>query len=193
MAGECQPGSNPCDEGEECDEANDRCLPRTAPCSISIEPGSADVRSRETVAFTVIPNGDCSTPDYAWSVESTIGSKVDQNGVYTAGLSLNIAYAAVEVVKVVDHGNSEIEAEATVSVSLCSAIHLYGENSAEVAVLRHFRDSILSATPEGQEIIKLYYECSSLIVKAMEEDEEFKEDVKEMIDGILLMISEETE
>ena len=37
----------------------------------------------------------------------------------------------------------------------------------------------------GQEIIKLYYQLSPMIVKAMEKDEEFKEGVKEMIDGVL--------
>jgi hypothetical protein len=46
----------------------------------------------------------------------------------------------------------------------------------------------LSKTPEGQEIIKLYYQWSPLIVKAMEEDEEFKEDVAEMIDEVLRLI-----
>jgi len=32
-----------------------------------------------------------------------------------------------------------------------------------------------------------------VIVKAMEEDEEFREEVKEMIDGVLLLIGEEME
>jgi len=47
---------------------------------------------------------------------------------------------------------------------------------------------VLSTTPEGQEIIKLYYEWSPAIVQAMESDEEFKEDVKELVDGILGLI-----
>jgi len=37
---------------------------------------------------------------------------------------------------------------------------------------------VLSTTTEGQEIIKLYYEWSPAIVTVMEEDEEFKEEVK---------------
>jgi hypothetical protein len=41
---------------------------------------------------------------------------------------------------------------------------------------------------EEQEIIELYYEWSPAVVKAMEVDEEFKENVKEMIDGVLLLI-----
>ena len=47
---------------------------------------------------------------------------------------------------------------------------------------------MLCATPEGQEIIRLYYEWSAVIVKGMEENEEFKEEVKELIEGILPMI-----
>ena len=66
------------------------------------------------------------------------------------------------------------------------------ENSEEVELLRHVRD-VLSKTPEGQEIIKLYYQWSPAIVKAMEEDEEFKQHVKEMVDGILELIEEEAE
>ena len=54
--------------------------------------------------------------------------------------------------------------------------------------LRKFRDEVLSKTPAGQEIIKLYYEWSPAIVNAMVEDEEFKKEVKELIEGILPMI-----
>lgn len=55
----------------------------------------------------------------------------------------------------------------------------------DLHILRKFRDEVLSKTPIGQEIIRLYYEWSPAIVKAMEEDEEFRTEVKEMIDGIL--------
>jgi hypothetical protein len=59
----------------------------------------------------------------------------------------------------------------------------------KLKALRKFRDEVLSQTPEGQEIIKLYYELSPVIVEMMEEDEEFKEEVREMIDGILLELN----
>ena len=41
--------------------------------------------------------------------------------------------------------------------------------------------------------VSLYYEWSPAIVEAMEEDEGFKEEVKEMIDGILPLIKTEVE
>ncbi len=50
------------------------------------------------------------------------------------------------------------------------------------------RDNILSQNPEGQEIIRLYYELSPVRVKAIEEDEELKKQVKEMIDVVLELI-----
>lgn len=72
----------------------------------------------------------------------------------------------------------------------CPSEEIFGEYSEKTALLRDFRDNVLSNTPEGQEIIRLYYEWSPLIVKAMEEDEEFREEVKEIIDEILPFIRE---
>ena len=72
----------------------------------------------------------------------------------------------------------------------CVAETVYQENSEQVEILRFFRDKVLAQTPEGQEIIRLYYQWSPAIARAMEEDEEFKEEVKEMIDGILPMVRE---
>ena len=75
----------------------------------------------------------------------------------------------------------------------CPSKEIYGENSVEVELLRYVRDNVLSATPEGREIIRLYYQLSPVIVMAMRNDGEFREEVKEMIDGILLLIMEEAE
>ena len=80
-----------------------------------------------------------------------------------------------------------------VAGGLCPTEQIYGQDSEEVETLRHFRDEVLSKTPEGQEIIRLYYEWSPIIVNAMEADEEFKGEVKEIIDGVLPLISGEIE
>ena len=71
---------------------------------------------------------------------------------------------------------------------ICPTEAIYGEYSPETEILRGYRDNILSKTSEGQEIIRLYYEWSPVIVKAMGEDEKFKEEVEKIIDGILLLI-----
>jgi len=75
----------------------------------------------------------------------------------------------------------------------CPSKEIYGEDSVEVEVLRYVRDNVLSATPEGQEIIRLYYQLSPVVVRAMKNDEEFRKEVKEMIDGVLLLIMGEAE
>jgi hypothetical protein len=72
----------------------------------------------------------------------------------------------------------------------CSTSALFGEDSEEVRALRLFRDAVLSQSHEGQELIKLYYQWSPAIVRAMEADEEFKQEIKDMIDEILPMISQ---
>ncbi len=86
--------------------------------------------------------------------------------------------------------STETTSTTTIEDQPCPAEKIYGDNSEQLAVLRYFRDNTLSKTPESQELIKLYYKWSPLIVRAMEEDEEFKEEVKEMIGGILGLIEE---
>jgi len=71
----------------------------------------------------------------------------------------------------------------------CLVEVIYGNSSEKTESLRNFRDYLLSQTPEGQEIIKLYYDLSPVIVKAMEE-EEFKEEVRELIEGVLGLFGE---
>ena len=71
------------------------------------------------------------------------------------------------------------------SLPTCTAEKIYGVYSEETEHLRFFRDNVLSKTQEGRGLIRLYYKWSPAIVKAMGEDEEFKEQMKELIDGIL--------
>ena len=73
---------------------------------------------------------------------------------------------------------------------ICAAELIYGEHSAEAELLRVIRDTVLRRTPEGQEIIKLYYQWSPILVNAIKNDEEFKEEIKELTDGILQLIGE---
>ena len=67
----------------------------------------------------------------------------------------------------------------------CPAEKIYGEDSGEVQLLRLFRDASLSETPEGQELIRLYYEWSPVVVKAIEDDENTKMETKKLIDVFL--------
>ena len=73
-------------------------------------------------------------------------------------------------------------------MNVCPIVQIYGEDSIEVQIVRFIRDNVLSKTPEGREMIELYYQWSPAIVGAMEEDSKFKTRVKSIIDEILLMI-----
>jgi hypothetical protein len=68
---------------------------------------------------------------------------------------------------------------------LCPASAIYGTDSAQTQLLRSLRDNVLSKSHEGRELIKLYYQWSPVIVSAMEADEEFKGELKEMVDELL--------
>jgi len=60
----------------------------------------------------------------------------------------------------------------------------------EVELLRYIRDNILSQNPKGRELIKMYYQWNPVIIAAMENDKEFKEEVREIIDGALGLLTE---
>ena len=75
----------------------------------------------------------------------------------------------------------------------CPISIIYGEYSEETERLRNFRDNVLSQTGEGQELTQLYYRWGPVIVRAMEEDEKFKEEVKGIVDGMLPLIGEVVE
>ena len=70
----------------------------------------------------------------------------------------------------------------------CPLQYLYGESSEEVLLLRWFRDHVLRTTPEGKQIIRLYYQWSPLLLKAMEEDDALQEAVKEVVDQLLRLL-----
>jgi hypothetical protein len=72
--------------------------------------------------------------------------------------------------------------------SSCPVEQIYGPRSEEVILLRNFRDNLLSKTPAGQQMIKLYYDWSPAITEAIAKDEDFKEEVKRMVDPVISLI-----
>ena len=77
--------------------------------------------------------------------------------------------------------------------SVCSLEKIYGKDSKEVEIFLYTRDNVLSQNHVGQELIKLYYQWNPAVVKLMDADARFQEDVKKMIDGILILIVDEAE
>ena len=70
----------------------------------------------------------------------------------------------------------------------CVAEVIYGEDSGEVEFLRSLRDNVLSKTEEGKELIRLYYKWSPVVVEIMEEDGEFRNEIKGVIDSGVVTI-----
>jgi len=87
----------------------------------------------------------------------------------------------------------ETTSTSTTGEEACPTEEIYGAYSEETELLRYFRDNVMSKTLEGQEIIRLYYELSPTIVRTMKENEVFKEEVKEIIDGFLPLIDSQLE
>ena len=51
--------------------------------------------------------------------------------------------------------------------ALCLIEQLYGKHADQVALLRCFRDTVLSRTAEGRELIQLYYQWSPVILRVL--------------------------
>ena len=76
----------------------------------------------------------------------------------------------------------------TLSPPFCFVEQLYGEQAQETELLRQVRDNLLSTTPEGQELIRLYYQWSFILAGTLKEDETFREDFKAIIDDIIPLL-----
>ena len=66
-----------------------------------------------------------------------------------------------------------------------------GSDNPKIYVLKAFRDEVLSQTPEGRELIALYYAWSPFLVEAMQQDEQLKEEIKGMIEMFFPVMKEE--
>jgi hypothetical protein len=225
-----------CDEschglGNCCPDKCEFCFsPVCEQCQLNINPSFINVPILGMVQFNVTVDGTCNEPDYTWEISaggctgnttgSNIGSTIDANGLYRAGVS-----EGTDVVRVTDVNNGHICDSAIVTVisdldgdgirdqydncpfdynpdqadwdrdgtgnvcDQCPVVAIYGSSSEEAALLRDFRDSILSTNLIGRGLISLYYELSPVFSSALEEDEGLKGMVKGLLDSILPMIS----
>jgi hypothetical protein len=76
---------------------------------------------------------------------------------------------------------------------LCLAEKIYGEYAEETALLRRVRDELLSNTPEGQALIRLYYQWDTLLGQPIGDDEGIREEVKKLINEIIPVFEEMVE
>ncbi len=73
----------------------------------------------------------------------------------------------------------------------CPSEEVYGVNAEETALIRKLRDEVLNKTAAGQEFIKLYYQMSPALVKAMAANKAFKREMREILDAIIPVLREE--
>ncbi len=72
----------------------------------------------------------------------------------------------------------------------CLVEQLYGDHAEETEFLRQIRDDYLSKTTEGQEIIRLYYRWSTILLELIQEDDAIRKDMRNMIDTIIPLLPE---
>jgi hypothetical protein len=114
----------------------------------------------------------------AWSSMNSVPTQYSLSGVW--GSSGSDVYAVGE--------NGTI-----LHLRLCAAESIYGEHVAETELLRAYRDNVLSKTPEGYEMIKIYYKFSPTVTKLLENSPQLKKKAKVYIDSMLPAIREKVE
>jgi len=72
----------------------------------------------------------------------------------------------------------------------CLLETIYGENSEQVVILKYIRDRMLRSTPEGRELVRLYYGWSPFLVRMIENDPEFHLEIKMLADEFLEMLDQ---
>ena len=159
---------------------------------VTISPSSISLTPCKTQRFSAATTCTMIEPTYAWEYDFTcIGSTVDGSGLYWAGKPKFGTTSCTDKITVTDTANGDISDTATITVSatnICTSELLYGEHSKEAKLLRSFRDKVLSKTPAGQALVRLYYEWSPGIVKAINKNKKYRKVVKKMIDGVLPLI-----
>jgi hypothetical protein len=159
-----------------------------------------EISSEETVTFEAHVTGGGVPPyTYEWAIKKEGAPSWKKVGGDTASWiwnpgSLNAGTHDVRcsVTDAQTH-TGEVIWEGFVVTSSCPVVQLYGEGSEQVQLLRNFRDTVLKETLEGQQLIKLYYEWSPVLARALDQDDGFRAEVREMIDGIVPVLQGEVE
>jgi hypothetical protein len=151
----------------------------------------------------ILPEFETYDADSCWTILTDHGDGDPDNNTIcrdgpSTGTTLSHVFTADKMYYTLGRPNKYLELyDSPIAIDFpktstdCSVEELYGEYAKETAQLRNFRDNVLSKTPEGQELIKLYYQWGPVVVKAMKEDSAFKGNVKALIDGILPLVRTE--
>jgi hypothetical protein len=75
----------------------------------------------------------------------------------------------------------------------CPLSLIYGDDSLQAKALRTFRDAVLLRTPEGRELIRLYYQWGPFVSRVIEADEQVREQAEQLADAAVKMIEGRSE
>jgi hypothetical protein len=67
----------------------------------------------------------------------------------------------------------------------CPAEAVLGEDDPRLDTLRAFRDQVLAKNPNGQKMIKMYYDASAAVVQMMDKDPELRESARKYLESIM--------
>jgi len=67
----------------------------------------------------------------------------------------------------------------------CPAEAVLGEDDPRLDTLRAFRDQVLASNPNGQKMIKMYYDASAAIVQMMDNDPKLRESARNYLESIM--------
>jgi hypothetical protein len=67
----------------------------------------------------------------------------------------------------------------------CPAEAALGEDDARLDTLRAFRDQVLAKNPNGQKMIRMYYDASAAVVQMMDKDPALRESARKYLESIM--------
>ncbi len=73
----------------------------------------------------------------------------------------------------------------TAAAGPCPAEAALGEDDPRLDTLRAFRDQVLAKNPNGQKMIRMYYDASAAVVQMMDKDPELRESARKYLESIM--------
>lgn len=155
-------------------------------CEVIINLPSANVSPWEKMQCnaSTFCDGKAVKGNYLWYVNTTVGSKIDEKGLYKAG-----AFAGTDTVTVIDTFHGNIMANDMIDISPLWPMaydEMWGAKKGEnLTLLRKFRDRVLTNSELGRDYIFMLYSNSLEILILLLQNPSLTEETKEVIDELL--------